>query len=147
MWTNAAAIVRYSLCTTPKLSFATANAVIFDIFKNRKYLDICINRSVLILILQQNINFRERIKEKRDRQADRQRDWQTDRRTDLHTFWQTKRHAAGGEKEKENETRRENQGEGEKRWERENSGIHNWYSIHQYIFESFVFKYELHSCV
>lgn len=118
MWTHAIAKVRYSLCTTPKLSFATANAVIFDIFKNRKYLDICINQSVLILILQQNINFRERIKEKRDRQADRQRDWQTDRRTDLHTFWQTKRHAAGvrkkkrmrpGEKIKEREKKDENE--------------------------------------
>lgn len=116
MWTHAIAIVRYSLSTRPQsFPLQLQNAVIFDIFKNRKYLDISYGNiysyasiKVFWFWFYNKISTSEKgIKEKRDRQADRQRDWQTDRRTDLHTFWQTKRHAAGGEKEKENETRRE----------------------------------------
>lgn len=126
MWTHAIAIVRYSLYTTLSFLFKLKNAVIFNILKNGKYLDIVYGSihsfasiKVFWFWFYNKISTSEKgIKETRDRQADRQRDWQTDRRTDLHTVGQTKRHAAGvrekkrmrpGEKNKEREGKDENQ--------------------------------------
>lgn len=81
------AIVIYSLYTTSKLSFATENTVIFNIFRIRKYLNIVygsINSpapsTCLILILRKNVSEKE-IRGKRDSQADRQTYWQTNGRT------------------------------------------------------------------
>lgn len=117
MWTHAIAIVRYSLYTTLSFLFKLKNAVIFNILKNGKYLDIVYGSihsfasiKVLWFWFYNKISTSEKgIKEKRDRQADRQRDWQTDRRTDLHTVGQTKKTCCEGEREKEREGKDENQ--------------------------------------
>lgn len=105
MWTHAIAIVRYSLYTTLSFLFKLKNAVIFNILKNGKYLDIVYGSihsfasiKVFWFWFYNKISTSEKgIKEKRDRQADRQRDdWQTDRRTedkqkDMLRGWERKR--------------------------------------------------------
>lgn len=91
MLTHNIAIVIYSLYTTSKLSFATENTVIFNIFRIRKYLNIVygsINSpappTCLILILRKNVNFRERDKREKGKRV-RQTDILADRRTNKQT--------------------------------------------------------------